>query len=811
MKRLISAILSLTMIATLFGIIPFSASAADGDVNLLTGIVPTYEFVKEGADPVIIPEGYSSQRLIDGNDTNHIDFSTAKFVDSAGVELTNTYFCIKYDLGHVCDASYFKLANNSNGVLCPKDVDVYFSETAEGIFDAKNLIKDITSAQTVVEETFATAKKGRYLAVKINYPTALYIGSNPQNMYPRVAEITLKGVKPADSTYGTNLLSEKSAEIKYTTDGGQTMVKHTVDPVRLTDGVLDKVCYIDNPKFAENVNGTNVYYTDGKKVWLDIKFDLGAVSKINFFRMYGNTYDNEMLTASRFNVYFSQKDADLFTDASKVIERDTYDSTTFAIFEQALETPVTARYVGVRILYPVRQNLSTPSTVQPRIAEIQAFGEVDYGSNLISGVKATAQHTTDGGNTIVDNPYDLTRLTDGNKEALCYINEPLFAEKINGESVYYTDGTKVWLDIKFDLGQRSTLNKLNVFNNTNGVLAVSKFNVYFSNEEDSLFNSENLEIVHNKHLGTQPTDLEFDLGSITGRYMGIRVLFPCTLNTSSIHLVYTTFREIELLGTTLDLDHTVTFKDSKGNTVYECYAEADGGISATDLAAAKAALPDVYGYKLSDEVWDADITAPIVADTTFNAIYVRDTETEYTIKVGEEEKSYTFDYRVDFVNKSGATTWLVNGQFYDYSDKISVYTFGDYEVTTSDAAAPTAPVVSVVGTADPAGKFITFVRVYNPTDEEIVGYGVRFTSGTVYGMMNGCEWDDDSIAAAIPEYTANKSKYIADYTVNAAAPENYMVTLKGVGKGKARYAKAYITLAGGEKVFSDVSGNAATK
>ncbi len=254
--------------------------------------------------------------------------------------------------------------------------------------------------------------------------------------------------------------------------------------------------------------------------------------------------------------------------------------------------------------------------------------------------------------------------------------------------------------------------------------------------------------------------------------------------------------------------YNVYFVDKQQNVVHTAKVGKDGALAAEDIAEATAKLPEVFGYNkvLRDGVqaWNGDVSAPITESVTFEALYELDTETTYTINNTQS----TFDQKLIYKNDT-PVTWKVNGQFADYGTEFAFYVFGDMTITMSDDAAPTEPTVSILGYAEKADMFVTFVRVYNPTNAEILSCGTRFTSGTVYNMIGESEWDDASLSAVLPNFNENKSSYVVDAVISTAATD-YMTTLSPVPDGKIRYAKAYIETENGI-IFSNLCGNSAAQ
>lgn len=308
---------------------------------------------------------------------------------------------------------------------------------------------------------------------------------------PSASVLASEGIPEA---FGENLLKGLSMTARYSLDGSSlTDAPDNGKFKSINDGDLSTEFFLGTPKFAEKIGGETVYYKDGSKVFLDLIFDMGVINEVK--ALYMLNHSSSSLRTARYKVYLSEEKTDLFEASSlkKDYENTELSEETVITFDSA----VSARFFGIRILNPTCGEVEVSSTYT-RILELALLGKKGEapsikGSNVLKGVSMRSRYSTDG-ETILplsDNGI-YNRINDGDKSTECFIGTPKFAEKISGSNVYYKDGSKVFLDLFFDLGEPFSLSGLTMVNNPSASLRTKSFKVYLASSEEELFEEKSL-------------------------------------------------------------------------------------------------------------------------------------------------------------------------------------------------------------------------------------------------------------------------------------------------------------------------------
>ena len=350
--------------------------------------------------------------------------------------------------------------------------------------------------------------------------------------------------------YGTNLLSGVSMNTYYSTDGStRTAQSDNGLYTNINDGNVATKFFLGTPKFAENVGGSWVWHKDGSKVFLDLQFDMRSPKTVKALYMLND--ENPVLRTGRFKLYLSENLDDLYTDEKLVKDYVNTQNLEEVVLE--LSTPVDARYMAVRILFPVATEItSDPTTGYTRIKELAVFGDKKadsaHGENIIKGTKPNAFYTTDGGTTMVSCPDNglFSKLTDMNAGTKFFSGTPKFAEEKNGNKIYYKDGSERWLDLEFFLAKGSIVKAFEMVNDENPVLRTQRFKLYLSEKYSDLYKEESLVIDYNND---SQEIVEYVLPEAKNAdYAAIRILNPVSADVSDVSIDYTRIREISIFG-----------------------------------------------------------------------------------------------------------------------------------------------------------------------------------------------------------------------------------------------------------------------
>ncbi len=241
-----------------------------------------------------------------------------------------------------------------------------------------------------------------------------------------------------------------------------------------------------------------------------------------------------------------------------------------------------------------------------------------------------------------------------------------------------------------------------------------------------------------------------------------------------------------------DVNDTVnyTFTDKFGKTLYIANVGFGDYLSKADYEKANLLVPDLAGYDKLEEklkigsrtatvqMWSSDIyNVPAEADITVMPLYkVADT----TYKVSTSDKDLKFDTKVTLAkNKS----WLVNGEAWHASTTSDSYTYvmGDMDITSSSSKTYGISLYNPSGKNSPTlqgGNFTAFAKLNLESGSTIAECGIIFL-----GDNNGVTPTTSSFVLG-----SEAQKTIA----KTPSGTHFSCTLKGVGKNRTRYARAYV-------------------
>ena len=255
-------------------------------------------------------------------------------------------------------------------------------------------------------------------------------------------------------------------------------------------------------------------------------------------------------------------------------------------------------------------------------------------------------------------------------------------------------------------------------------------------------------------------------------------------------------------------DFTVKFLDKMGNPIFETTVEEGATLAPEQIAEAELKVPEIFGYTKSlDEngaqLWNNDVTAPIVADTTFKALYVKSGDT-YAVNFDYETNGYKYTQNKKFndlviCNTYGATgayvgdTLIAGVSYYNSKEVFQFYVSGNMDVTFKQKT-ESNPFVGFVGNGtkgndNNGNSYTVFAHFENIALEDIAEIGVNFTSKTQY---NNLATTDEDWRTAIGG-SAVKTAVIPQVS------NDFMATLSSISTTKAvtRYAQAFVTLKNG--------------
>ena len=240
-----------------------------------------------------------------------------------------------------------------------------------------------------------------------------------------------------------------------------------------------------------------------------------------------------------------------------------------------------------------------------------------------------------------------------------------------------------------------------------------------------------------------------------------------------------------------DVNDTVeyTFKDKFGKTLYIANVGFGDYLSKADYEKANLLVPDLAGYDKLEEklkigsrtatvqMWSSDIyNVPAEADITVSPLYKVSDET-YT--VSSETNPVPFDTKITL---SASKNWYVNNVIWQksVSQPTDTYVAGDMVITEGSSSDKVISLYDPSGKNSPtlqSGNFTAFAKLNLSSSNVLVECGVIYLGDTP-NLAN-----DSSFKI---ENAAQKN--------SCKKPEgkHFSCTLKGVGKGRTRYARAYV-------------------
>lgn len=247
---------------------------------------------------------------------------------------------------------------------------------------------------------------------------------------------------------------------------------------------------------------------------------------------------------------------------------------------------------------------------------------------------------------------------------------------------------------------------------------------------------------------------------------------------------------------------TYTFTDKNGSVIYKASVEFGDYLSRTDYENANALVPDIPGYQKQEEtmkigsrtatvqMWSSDIyNLPAEVDITVYPLYTVGDET-YT--VSGQTDPVPFDTKITL---SASKNWYVNNVIWQksVSQPTDTYVAGDMVITEGSSSDKVISLYDPSGKNSPTlqgGNFTAFAKLNLSSSNVLVECGVIYLGNTPEKAND----NDFTIANAAQKIVANNP-----------SGNHFSCTLKGVGKNRTRYARAYAIYSGGQTpVYSNI-------
>ncbi len=249
----------------------------------------------------------------------------------------------------------------------------------------------------------------------------------------------------------------------------------------------------------------------------------------------------------------------------------------------------------------------------------------------------------------------------------------------------------------------------------------------------------------------------------------------------------------------------ITFADKQGTVLHTATVGFGEYVAREDYEKANSLVPDIAGYQkycedtevgsrtANVQLWDVDIyNMPADSNITVTPLYKVSTTTYKVTVNSAAAQQLSFDTKV---NLSQDKNWLVNGVNWHAGNSYT-YVTGDMEITSNDTKQYGIALYNPSGKKSPTvqnGTVTTFAKLNLESGAVITECGVLYK-----GYNGGKAPTDDNFNLG------NK-----DQTIVAKTPtgNHFACALRGVGKKRTRYARAYVkyTLGGQEKtVYSNI-------
>lgn len=257
---------------------------------------------------------------------------------------------------------------------------------------------------------------------------------------------------------------------------------------------------------------------------------------------------------------------------------------------------------------------------------------------------------------------------------------------------------------------------------------------------------------------------------------------------------------------TKEVNDTVayTFTDKHGVVIYTASVEFGDYLSRADYENANALVPEIAGYQKQAEnikigsrtatvqMWSSDVyNLPAESDITVTPLY-KVSDTKYNVSTPGKTEQLAFDTKVTLPESKN---WYVNNVIWQKSVSKNTHTYvtGDMDITNQSSGSNGISLYNPEGKNSPTlqgGNFTAFAKLNLSSSNVLVECGVIYLGNTPEKAND----NDFTIANAAQKIVANNP-----------SGNHFSCTLKGVGKNRTRYARAYAIYSGGQTpVYSNI-------
>ncbi len=336
-------------------------------------------------------------------------------------------------------------------------------------------------------------------------------------------------------------------------------------------------------------------------------------------------------------------------------------------------------------------------------------------------------------------------------------------------------------------------------------LRFGSYDIYAANSKETLYNAESLVYSYNDNVArdylslTDPSLQVYNIPEgLSAKYFAVVIYSSCSSDLSK-HGSYsvdtcgaTRISALQLYGTIGLETTTINFTDTMGNVVYTIEDYAPITATPEQLAAAEAALPQIFGYSFVG--WNNAVEY-VYNDLTVKAIYSKTSKTKYKVCADNGSETYegehSFDAKITIsAPTEGFSYWVDTVSGCPISNK-PVYTFyvpGDISLKAvyndSKNSAKEIVVNSAVQKQLRAdGKYNLYYlgEINAPQNATIDAVGIVYTD------------TEDKVGSLNTTIADIKNRIAVAEITNKLQSGPIMVVLNGVSSERYRYAKLYVT------------------
>ncbi len=355
-----------------------------------------------------------------------------------------------------------------------------------------------------------------------------------------------------------------------------------------------------NTKGNVQLDGQIYYEADGSakneppykepRNYTAVTYFLGGKSTVNEVWVYNCSIPE--LTTHVYQIYLSDSREKLYEPKSLV---ETYTNEHNKLRQKfKFKTAQSGTYIGIKILVATPKDIGTyaDSNRYARLTQLAVFGTVNkattedksdlvikeyndapkqenlfkqlyskYKRNLIKGYVPKMYFNEGTGEQVVTNAQNVDKLTDESSENGFYCGQPRFAELVGDDVITYKDGSQRYFKMSFNMRTSCKVSHILFVNSSGEDFRTFDYEVYLSNDLDSLFSPSNMKKHYVNSGLEQINNITFDK-AVTAQYVGIKINYPTSENLEPKRLedgkiennVYTRINEIAVFGDYSDPD-----------------------------------------------------------------------------------------------------------------------------------------------------------------------------------------------------------------------------------------------------------------